>query len=611
MARRALATLSILLPLLATGQVRLSDLERGLVASYPLDGDAVDEVGRARAGAFGTRPLEDRSGGRNGALWFDGARSHVNLGASLQPERFTLSAWVRPESLDRVQVVVSKVRNLPGHYQKNLELRIEAGGRLFLHVPSGAGWESATGLRPIPAMRWTHVAAVYDGARAQLYVDGAPDGAPLAVAYAQSPTDTFLGARPEGGGQGGRTAGPTFYFHGGLDDVRIWDRALSGEELAVVAGRAAPAPEPPQAGPPRPGFPMPFPLPIAAYPLDGDAREAMGGADGAIAGGLRPAEDRQGDPRGALSFDGRGRVDLGVRTEPERFTLAVWLRAARGDRRQVIFSKATSARSARQKWLELETDPFGRVVLSVPNASPFRYQVTSTPRLPSGRWVHLAATYDGDTATLYLDGAPAGQAKVEPFDASPGPVMLGARPDAPGRPGRGTPFDGRMDDLRIYRGALSAEEVAAVARGLPYQPPAPPGPPPRRDDDEDDASDALLVQAGKLVVRYDAALVRRDPRRIAKAEERIVRELSEAARDARGDRETVELLRYTAREFERSRGAQDAMSLDRKRSALVALSESLWNDLARELDAGPAPFPPQGPPPGPPGPPPPPARPGW
>lgn len=67
---------------------------------------------------------------------------------------------------------------------------------------------------------------------------------------------------------------------------------------------------------------------VASFPLDGDARDALGGAGGTL-GGTRPAEDRNGNPRGALAFSGKDHADLGVRVEPERFGLAVWIRPSR------------------------------------------------------------------------------------------------------------------------------------------------------------------------------------------------------------------------------------------------------------------------------------------
>ncbi|WP_242360120.1 MULTISPECIES: LamG domain-containing protein [unclassified Anaeromyxobacter] len=250
----ALLALALVLPAVATAQARSIDpygrpsaspvsveLDRGLVASYPLDGDAVDRVTRRPARVVGARPLEGHDGRPRGALWFDGARAWVVLGDALQLPRFTIAAWIRPDATDRVMAIVSKIRNLPGHYEKNLELRLDPGGRLFLHVPGGGDWDAAQGQRALEPGRWVHVAATYDGRRAQLWVDGVRDGAPLEVAYAQTRTETFIGARPEGGGRDGRTpAGPTFAFQGGIEDVNFWDRALGDAELLAVAGRAPP-----------------------------------------------------------------------------------------------------------------------------------------------------------------------------------------------------------------------------------------------------------------------------------------------------------------------------------------------------------------------------------
>jgi hypothetical protein len=589
----AAVALALALPFAAMAQVRPADLQRGLVAAYALDGDAVDAVTRFRASATATRPVEDRNGARNAALWFDGARSAVSLGSALQPARFTVAAWIRPDATDRPMAIVSKMRNLPGHYQKNLELRLDPGGRLFLHVPSGQGWEAATGVRAVPAGRWTHVAATYDGARAQLYVDGARDGQPFAVRYAQTQTETWIGARPESGGADGRTpSGPTFFFVGAIDDVRVWDRPLGDAEIAAVAAQASamPAPPPGPVAGPGPGHgpghgpgPVPGPQasPVAVYPLDGDAREAMGGADGKLVG-TKPAENRAGTPRAALAFAGKDHVDLGVRTEPERFTLAVWVRPAKG-KEQVIFSKLSANPDARERWLELRTDPFGRIVLKVPNGSAFDNSVSTTQKLPANRWTHVAATFDGDRAALYLDGALAGEARVVPFEASSGPAFLGARPDPQGKRAKFAPaFEGRLDDLRIFRGALGQDDVVALAHAE-ERPPMPPG----RGGDDD--GDVLLLRVDRALGAYDAACVRGEAQRIAKMEEKIAADLEEGARATR-DREVVERVRYVVRELEGARGHHDPMSLDRKRSALHALSEALWNDFARDMDEQPRPY---------------------
>ncbi len=603
MFRSTLAALALALPPAAAAQPR-PDVQRGLVAWYRLAGDATDAVTRARAGAVGTRPVPGYDGAPGGALHFDGARSAVNLGSSLDPGRFTISAWIRPDAVDRPEAIVSKIRNLPGHWTKNFELRLDPGGRLFLQVPNGASWEGVAGNRTIQPGRWTHVAAVYDGAVAQLYVDGAREGAPLRSAYQQTTADVFIGARPEGGGFDGRTpSGPTYFFAGAIGDVRIWDRPLGDVEVALVA-RAPGAPQPPQyaepappaygpppygppppQGPPHHVFPPPpaeRPVLVVHLPLDGDAHDAVGNGDGALVG-VRPAEDRFGNQRSALGFAGKGHVALGIRTEPEQFTLAAWILPARIGKEQPVFSKRSPVPGARDRYLELALDSFGRLSLALPNDAGFAGRISSPRPLAAGRWVHVAASFDGGTGVLYVDGERAGEGRLDPFEAQPGMVFLGARPDPAGKRSRFVqPFVGSIDDLRVYRGALAPQEVAVLARREPE------GPPDRGGGRGDDDEDVLLVRVDALLARYDAACARGEGDRLEKVEAHVVKVLEEAERGFRGDRGVAERMRRAIAEFRRSGVETDAMSLDRKRSALFDLSEVLWNDLAQEFEEGPA-----------------------
>ncbi len=88
---------------------------------------------------------------------------------------------------------------------------------------------------------------------------------------------------------------------------------------------------------------------------------------------------------------------------------------------------------------------------------------SSTP-LPAGTWTHLAVTLAGNTGILYVNGLEA--ARNDALTLSP--VQLGALSQAfVGRSANATSayFDGGIDDLRIYSGALSAAQVQAIATG--------------------------------------------------------------------------------------------------------------------------------------------------
>ncbi len=78
-------------------------------------------------------------------------------------------------------------------------------------------------------------------------------------------------------------------------------------------------------------------------------------------------------------------------------------------------------------------------------------------RVMDGRWHHCAATFDGETMRVYLDGHQIGLLK------RPGQVTAGGlAPGCIGSSGGGECFQGTMDDLRIYRDALTPEEIARL-----------------------------------------------------------------------------------------------------------------------------------------------------
>jgi hypothetical protein len=94
-------------------------------------------------------------------------------------------------------------------------------------VPSGGGTLDGTilqtsGTSPIPADRWSDVAVTYDGATLRLYVNGRQVSSRAATGIIQTPTNPLWigGNRPYGE-----------HFQGLIDEVRVYDRALSQNEI--------------------------------------------------------------------------------------------------------------------------------------------------------------------------------------------------------------------------------------------------------------------------------------------------------------------------------------------------------------------------------------------
>ncbi|NQT51747.1 glycoside hydrolase family 99-like domain-containing protein, partial [bacterium] len=103
----------------------------------------------------------------------------------------------------------------------------------------------------------------------------------------------------------------------------------------------------------------------------------------------------------------------------------------------------------------------GKPCFEVP-LTEWSHHLTAHEPLPTGRWVHLAGTFDGTTMRLYVDG------EVQGTMERPGPVKPNDFPLCLGTydVGHAAHFTGLLDELRLYSRALAADEVRAHYRAL-------------------------------------------------------------------------------------------------------------------------------------------------
>jgi len=191
---------------------------------------AVDNV----AGNNGTLvnfPTDDSqwaSGKFGGALTFDGTEDYVSLPNIFNPSAtpFTLSAWVR---LDTKQGSVNQVIvQQEGSNGRTLLYRDAVTDKLGCYL-GGVGNLSDTAVFATTD-QWHHVCVTYDGT-IKFYIDGAADGS--STAAAESETSGFrLGAHKT-------PTSSSEYWAGLIDDVRMYEKALSYEEIQYLSGAAS------------------------------------------------------------------------------------------------------------------------------------------------------------------------------------------------------------------------------------------------------------------------------------------------------------------------------------------------------------------------------------
>ncbi len=214
----------------------------GPIAHWKLDetsgSTAVDSIG----GHNGTLVNEPSwtTGKLDGGLFFDGDDDYI-VASSLNPmsyDDFTVSAWYKSaeNGVSDDEYIFEHNDNFSyeitfGPTDDGTDDRLRFG---FANGGSGT-WDPHYGTSDIVDQQWHHVVGVRSGGRIKIYVDGVQetDGA-----------DAHAGATVTIDGDGpfiGDLPGNTERVHGTLDDVRLYDRALSDAEISdlFIAGDAS------------------------------------------------------------------------------------------------------------------------------------------------------------------------------------------------------------------------------------------------------------------------------------------------------------------------------------------------------------------------------------
>jgi hypothetical protein len=180
-----------------------------------------------------------------------------------------------------------------------------------------------------------------------------------------------------------------------------------------------------------------------------------------LGGKLKDAERTAGIDGKALVCDGGSVV---VESDPRlspatALTIECWVKtdvAGQGNTWMVnrVFGGGTST-GYRLGVLE------GKPCFEVP-LTDWSHHLTADTDLPTGRWVHLAGTFDGDVMRIYVDGREHGTMERRgPINANGFHLCLGNY-----EVDHAAHFVGLLDEVRLYDRALPADEIASHAAAL-------------------------------------------------------------------------------------------------------------------------------------------------
>jgi hypothetical protein len=216
------------------------NIQDKLVAFYPFNGNANDESGNGNNGiVYGAQLTENRFGNRNSAYIFDGEDDYIDIGskACLKAQLpITLSAWIKVYD-NSINFVFANNIDLFNYY--GIILRIEDTIQI-LYGDGGPGHSccrrSKIGYTYIEPFKWYNITCVVrDAMDMDLYINGENEpgyyngeGGPIAYSNYNS------------GAIGRFDNNISYFFHGVIDDIYFFNRALSDEEITLrFSGKTA------------------------------------------------------------------------------------------------------------------------------------------------------------------------------------------------------------------------------------------------------------------------------------------------------------------------------------------------------------------------------------
>jgi len=415
--------------------------EEGLVSYWAMnelyEQTMVDSVSQKHGTAYGATLTEGVLGS---GLYFDGSGSYVELPDLITTGEGTLMLWAKPASVSS-QTIFDSSSSSKYFF---IDIDNSSNLRFFLEDSSDADFQDARyNVSDLSGDQWYHIAAVWrynDSPAAKLYLNGGIVGSDNDVSRNIANFDNpYLG-------QTRNNYITNWKFEGSLDELKLYDRELSADEIQAYYYSTRPL----DAAGSTVGL-------VSHWAMDSLESSVVLDSDGSNHGTGYNVNLVAGVLGNALHFDGStSYVSLPDVITMEGGTLMLWAKPASMSS-QTIFDSSSSS-----KYFFIDLDPSSHLRFWTEDSIDRDFQDASydVSGLTDDDWYHIAAVWhynDSPATELYLDGTlvdsdtdtPGG---IADFDS----VYLGQT-----RNNYITlwQFEGDLDEVRLYNRRLSAEEI--------------------------------------------------------------------------------------------------------------------------------------------------------
>ena len=415
----------------------LAGLNDGLIAYYPFQGHAQDVSGHGNdAIVFGSPSFDD------GYLrLYENTSNYLSLPNSLIDGRtaFSISARVRLDELEQMCAFLSGANQSQAN-AISIIYEYSNGSKppRWLQHRNGADTYLSSS-RNIEDLNWHNIAYIFSEGVISFFIDG----------ELQNVLNTSIGSwRIDSGGliigQEQDSLGGAFdidqNWTGSIDDLRIYNRALSQAEISELYNQGVPSL--------NQGL-------VAYYPFDGDAKDYSGNGNDGVVTGATSTTDRLGKEGNAYEFDGvNDFINCGSSDDFEvgnSGSISVW--AYPHTKSGTILSKD---KVGYNDDLAIGFDPHnissGKLTYTFNRKGENDIPYLSTS-ISDNQWTHIVCIWDLGGMKFFINGSQIDSNNVScELFATGYPLYIGQFQ------GRDF-FDGKIDEVRIYNRALSSSEV--------------------------------------------------------------------------------------------------------------------------------------------------------
>jgi hypothetical protein len=407
------------------------------VAHYPFSSDSIyKDYGSAPVlgSPLAVTPTTGILGNTGAVLLSSSSWSRINCGTSNRgvTNQVTVSAWVKTTGT-AVKTIVSKYDYT---VDKGYFVFINAAGKAVIDGRDGSGTYRSSGpsTTSVNNDQWHHVVGIVNNDTWEIWVDGF-----LESSFNSGFTSTSL-TNNEVMGIGYLSVNLSYFFTGSIDEVAVYNYALSGNEIGVLRLTNKQ---------------------VAFFPFAGNAQDRTDNKMNGAISGATLATGHNSVANTAYSFDGNDKIACGTsnRGITNKVTISAWIKTtSSAATTQVVVGKYDYNND--KGYVLLVSS--GKVKIDGRDGSGvYRSSGASNTFINDGKWYHVAGVVNIDKWEIWVDGvkeshSTTGYSSTDlttSLNLSIGNAAVN----------NSWYFPGTIDDVRVYNEGLSITEIQNLA----------------------------------------------------------------------------------------------------------------------------------------------------